>query len=128
MSQKLEKLLDMLINTLEKGGDLIGEHVPKFFEEILAYEFMYSAIFSGFFGFLFLLCLLLWVVCAIKGIPDILRNEECTNSMGFLFLYSIGLFFISFVIQAHMKDVIKIKIAPRVYTLEYLRDFKAGRN
>lgn len=127
MEDRLVKLLDMLISTLEKGGDLIGTHVPAFFKEILEYEFMYSAIFTGFFGFLFVLCLLIWLVSAVKGLPKILSDESMSTSIWMLVFSSLGLFVIGLVIQSYAKDVIKIKMAPRVYTLEYLRDFKAGK-
>jgi hypothetical protein len=124
MENKVEKLLDMLIDALEKGGDLIGENAPKFFTEILEYEYMYSAIFSCFFGFLFLLFLGMTVYFIIAVIK---RGDKAEHSLP-LVGYSMGLLIIGMIIQAHVKDVIKIKMAPRVYTIEYLRDFKTGRN
>lgn len=118
MDDKLGKLLDMLVLGLEKGAGLLQEELPKLAHEILEYNFytnLLSAIVFVFIG-----------IVIVVAVIYALRNL-CDDGFDYGFTGLIGSLFITVVLGTavvKINNIIKIKVAPRVYIIDYIRTIR----
>jgi len=111
-----EKLVDMLNwveGALKTGSDFMVEQTPLYIQELLAYNFWISLVW-------FILSLVVFIGCIFGGY----RCKKCKNPDEELFfvimILSVPLFISTFGMYENT-DWFKIKVAPRVYVVDYLR-------
>ncbi len=120
MNEKLEKLLDMFVTGLQKGAGLMQEELPKLAHEILEYAF-YSELVK------LILCsiiLILTISTAIYLVKFKLKDDRDGYYWGFLVALILPLIISSVNVFTKTDNVIKIKVAPRVYLIDYIRTIK----
>lgn len=112
MNEKFEKLLDLLIEGIEKGTELAKSELPKLAEEILKYEAWSHSAWMYFWIAVIIICVIVSIVGWI--------GEEISVFGFFIFLSIICL---AGIFQQY-SQVKEIEIAPKFYLLEMLRSQK----
>lgn len=102
----MEKMLSY-VNNLEQFAS--GE-VPRYIQELLTYE-MYKSI-------AWILVLLLPLMLAAVIIKIAIKEKEGIGGLSFLTTLFL---IVSFFVGVNTKNIIKIKVAPRLYIVDYLR-------
>lgn len=112
MKEELEKksveLLGWLEQAIKSGADFASTQTPLYIQELLQYNFTVSLIW-------FIIFLVLAIICAVLFILGV-RNPREDGRV------PVGLIgFVVFIIMTFCScDWIKIKVAPRVYIMDYI--------
>ena len=118
MESKLEKLMDLLINGIEKGTELASGELPKLMEEILQYEF-YSSL-----TFLSLNLFILIVIPILAFLYHKKHSEDLGDGIMISLIASFILISPLIVVLKNTDNLIKIKVAPKVFVIDYIREKK----
>ena len=119
MDKKLEKLLDLLINGIEKGGELASTEIPKIMEEIITFGF-WTEIWGLVLSLLIILLTIIpTVILLFKGVRD-----DDTEKFLLGTVVGIGLSLACICAYNTGYRVLKIKLAPKIYMIEYVRGLK----
>jgi hypothetical protein len=118
--EKLLGMLEWVEGVTKSGGEFLSEQTPLYIQELLHYHFWTSAVIWGFAG-LTLIPIIFGVMKVKKMFDD---NEEDYRVIWFLV-------FIVYLITTpptlyHNSDWIKIKLAPRVYVVDYVTEKLKG--
>ncbi len=120
----LKPLVNELVNLVKKGVNLAKDELPLIAKQILAFYFWASVIWltAG------ALLMLTGLYCHIQAIPVVhegmrhgFRDDDPSAMwiVGAVVAYALGAVFI----VANAIDIVKIKVAPRLFLLEYLKGF-----
>lgn len=103
IAESLVTILDYIKTGVEKGAELTAEQLPLIAKEIISY-----AIIGNLFetAFLFLLSILVWYLAQIISVWFYCGEIVCLA-----------------MIYSDLENVLKARFAPRVYLLEYAREF-----
>jgi hypothetical protein len=119
MNEKLQNQLTKMLEWAERatstGVEFVVEQTPLYIQELLVYNFWISLIY-------FLIGILILVgsmILFIKAISAMKKNDfwECSPFLT-CFLLPIGM---GVGLMKENTDWLKIKLAPRVYIIDYLR-------
>jgi hypothetical protein len=116
LENKLLDILNWVDGTTKPSVDFIVEQTPLFIQELLTYNFYFSLT-------LFILSFL-GAVGSILALYKIIKYLSKTNNAELfppLVILLILPFTISIIGISHNLDWFKIKMAPRVYVVDYLR-------
>lgn len=138
LEEKANKLLDLLIDGIEKGADLASSEAPKILEEYLTYFYIQQIPIFGIIGVLVSFILALIIFKMYKHYENIrIQNKDKWSSArsfvdemgdGVVFVYflciaaSLFLIFISTLdIAGSVSNMLQIKHAPKAYLIEKIR-------
>jgi H+/Cl- antiporter ClcA len=117
LESKSMELLQWLEQAIKSTADFTAEQIPLFVQELLHYNFVMS---------------LSYFIIGLGGatIATILtykfakwmEKEEVWGELGPIIMFPIALIVASILFSVHNTDWIKIKLAPRVYLMEYVKD------
>lgn len=114
---KLDKLLDLIIEGVEKGSSLVSSEAPKIADEILRYESwlaMTDAIISGV-SAVFLSAIVWWFMKKVKS------DDWREGHMAGLIFGSIALFIVFSICAFNLKTMKQIEMAPKYYLIQKLK-------
>lgn len=120
----LKPLVDELVKLIKKGMDLAKDELPVIATQILNFYFWASFLWVV----VGVILLLAGLYCHVHAIPYVaegarhgFRDEDpsCFWVIGAVVTYVAGVIFV----VSNLIDVIKIKVAPRLFLLEYLKGF-----
>lgn len=112
----LDKLLTDLLSIVEKGTTLVAEQLPLIAQELLQYRLCIAIVGVG-------IGLLFFILAALVFSKT--KNVRCTDTkvgitIGAIILAVVG----ASIVLANGTTAIKIKIAPRLYVIDYLRHIR----
>jgi hypothetical protein len=120
VEEKLDKILNFVEQTATKAGDFVVEQTPLFVQELLAWNFTIDLIWFVI-GVVSLLIIPLVLFLAVKATKTDPVNSE--NYFGVAAVISAVCLSVGIPLATTNLDWIKIKIAPRVWLVEYTKDF-----
>lgn len=120
IEEKVEKMLDLMITGIEKGSEFVSTESIKFMEELLTYSLFTSYVGLFISTILFLLCLVVLVVNIYRIFTVSCRSKN-NDSQCAAAVFGIGLCLIGVFAYISLDNIIKIKVAPRVYAVEYIK-------
>ena len=113
--EKVNKVLDLIIVGLEKGGEFATTQVGVMSQEILNFKFYTSLCILIFLFLSSLGALALWIYAVNNSKPDC---KDSQDGILLSFLLFIALIFFQAV---PIHSMFKIKYAPTSYVIEYLK-------
>jgi hypothetical protein len=118
----LKPLIDELVKLIKKGTNLAKGELPVIAGQILSFYFWVSAIWvvAG------LILMLAGLYCHVHAIPVIIEGarhsfRDDDPSVVWIFGAVIGYIVGTIVVVFNSIDIVKIKVAPRLFLLEYLK-------
>ena len=119
LKEKVSKILDLMLNGLEKAGDVASTELPFLIEEYLSLFFIeHFPIISTMFSMVLIIAN---IICFLMFKKIIDKNQK------YLYLYRINVAItVVFAVVlsstvADIKELVKIKVAPKAYLIEKLR-------
>jgi hypothetical protein len=120
----LKPLVTELVNLLKKGVNLAKDELPVIANQILAFYFWASVIWvvAG------VVLMLAGLFCHVHAIPYVIEGSRrgfreddpsCMWVIGAVVAYLAG----AALVISNSIDIVKIKAAPRLFLLEYLKGF-----
>ncbi len=119
LESKMLETLQWVEQSIKTTSDFASEQVPLYIQELLVYNFWMSLTWF-IVGIIMIISLIPLVRIFIKEIRKPILNQNLGVAMPCLF-GSLGLMAGGIVMIAENTDWIKIKLAPRVYIVDYLR-------
>ena len=124
--EKLDSIMEFVSASASKTTDFVVEQTPLFIQELLAWNFTLSLIWF-IFGVMFILLIgvAIWVGKKIyKNVSYSADKDAAVFGTGVIccVLFGLGMGFIS-----NKLDWIKIKVAPRVWLVEYTSNLVKGK-
>jgi hydrogenase-4 membrane subunit HyfE len=116
LEQKSVELLGWLEQAIKTSADFGAEQIPLFIQELLLYKFWMSL---GGFG-ISIFALIASIYTAYKFIQWCLKNNVY-EAMGVVLFWFIPIVISIYCICSNT-DWVMIKLAPRLYLLEYVKD------
>lgn len=114
-----DKLLDKIVEYAGQTEAFVKDQVPDYIQQLLEFEFMWGVVAMSAALFFFLWGVFIVIVCMFgdKKIND----EACS----FALLYTLGSTALLIIcVLSYGKDVVKIKYAPKVYIMDYVKDLR----
>lgn len=117
MQEKINKLLDILITTIEKGGDFASHQMPEIAQEIITYNLFTYYITIAALSLLLVIPFMLFrrFKIYIKEDPD---NRYNDTVFGHAFGAALSLLVILMIMLITVVKIVKIKTAPKLFLIE----------
>lgn len=124
----LKPLVDELVKLIKKGVNLAKDELPVIAKQILAFYFWSSVVWVVVGVVLLLTGVFCHLHALIPVVPDTVRHwRDADNSDGGSWLWILGAVVTylagTLITVSNTIDIIKIKVAPRLFLLEYLKGF-----
>lgn len=120
----LKPLVDELVKIIKKGVNLAKDELPVIATQILDFYFWASFLWVV----VGIILLIVGLFCHIHAIPVFIQGARygfrdddisCMWVIGAVISYILGVVFV----VTNLIDIVKIKVAPRLFLLEYLKSF-----
>lgn len=131
-AQITSEFLNWLKTATESAGDFVAKETPNFVHEFLVWNFAKACIYSGFCLF-WVFIILIAVRKLWKWAKDTYKPEDDDiprGGMQFITLIPlvIPMLIIMLGFTPYLMEAIKIKVAPRVYLVDWLTEAVTGHN